>query len=54
MLTPKTMKENEKELIKELYKELAKMLDFSEENARTFIQMETACIVKHAKLDGSK
>lgn len=50
----KAMKEDEKELIKNLYKELAKMLNLTEENAKTFIQMEANCIVKHAKLDGSK
>ena len=50
----KVMKGDEKELIKNLYKEVAKMLNFSEENAKTFIQIEAACIVNHVKLDGKK
>lgn len=46
----KDMKVDEKELIKELYKEVARILRCTEEDAKTFIQMEANCIVKHESL----
>lgn len=46
----KDMKVDEKELIKELYKEVARILRCTEDDAKTFIQMEANCIVRHDSL----